>query len=79
MRDAVACPEAQQHVLVSHLFTMLNIPTQLGVACGNSDVVVRLLVVTVATVGGLTGAVVDADVDIGVGVVVTLRQIRSME
>ncbi len=75
MRDAVACPEGQQHIVVSHLFTMLNIPTQLGVACGDSDVVVRLLVVTVATVGGLTGLVVD----LGVGVVATLRQIRSME
>ncbi len=75
MRDTVACPEGQQHIVVSHLFTMLNIPTQLGVACGDSDVVVRLLVVTVATVGGLTGLVVD----LGVGVVATLRQIRSME
>jgi len=75
MRDAVACPEGQQHIVVSHLFTMLNIPTQLGVACGNRDVVVRLLVVTVATVGGLTGLVVD----LGVGVVATLTQDRSME
>jgi len=74
-RDAVACPEGQQHILVSHLFTMLNTPTQLGVACGNSGVVVRLLVVTVATVGGLTGLAVD----LGVGVVVTLTQVRSTE
>jgi hypothetical protein len=71
VRDAVACPEGQQHILVSHLFTMLNIPTQLGIACGNSDVVVRLLVVT--------GLAVDADVDLGVGIVATLTQVRSME
>ncbi len=71
MRDAVACPEGQQHILVSHLFTMLNIPTQLGVACGNSAVVIRLLVVT--------GLAVDADVDTAVGFVATLTQDRSME